>query len=61
MPRAPALTLECIDRAAAAPPLQDAKGDQTVGEVVEWSSFRARLPARRPELILTGSNDLLKL
>jgi hypothetical protein len=60
MPGAPELTLAFIDRAAAAlpPPLQEAKGDQTAAEVVELSSFRARLTARRPKLILIGSNDL---
>ena len=59
MPLAAELALECVDREAAiiSFPLQDTKGDQTAGEVMELRSLRARLTARQPKLIFTDSND----
>lgn len=57
------LALEFVDREASIMPfpLQDTKNDQTAGEVMHLSPLETRLTATQAELILTDSNDLLKL
>jgi hypothetical protein len=42
-------------------PLQDAKGDQAAGEMMQLSPLRTRLTAIEPELVFTGADDFFDL